>query len=146
MDGPGRPTSYTQEIADLICAKLAEGMSLRAICRSDELPTEACVRQWAIEDREGFYSQYTKARQVALDIMADEVNEIADNESGDVARDRLRFDARRWYLSKMAPKRYGDKVAHVGGGEDDAPIRTESALDVTGLSPEQLRALASIKV
>lgn len=143
----GRPTEYTQEIADYICSKLAEGMSLRAICRSDDVPHEATVRGWAVEDRNGFFTQYTRARDIGLDCMADEVQEIADNKEGDVARDRLRFDSRRWYLSKMAPKRYGEKLAHVGGDPaTDEPIRQAHFLDTASLTDDQLRALASIKV
>lgn len=121
MDDRGRPSIYTQEIADLICQKLAEGMSLRAICRSEGMPNEATVRQWAVDDREGFYSQYTRSRDIGLDCMADEVQEIADGD-GDVARDRLRFDSRRWYLSKLAPKRYGDKLQAEVTGADGGPI------------------------
>ena len=129
MDDRGRPTLYTQEIADHICQKLAEGMSLRAICRSKGMPNEATVRQWAVDDREGFYSQYTRSRDIGLDCMADEVHEIADGD-GDVARDRLRFDSRRWYLSKLAPKRYGDKLQQEVSGPDGG------ALTVTWLKPE----------
>jgi hypothetical protein len=61
--------------------------------------------------------------------MADEVQEIADG-VGDVARDRLRFDSRRWYLSKLAPKRYGDKLQQEVSGPDGG------ALTVTWLKPE----------
>jgi len=120
----GRPSEYTAELAADICSKLAEGMSLRAICKSDDYPHEATVRHWAVEDREGFFTQYTRARDIGLDCMADEVHEIADNVEGDVQRDRLRFDSRRWYLSKLAPKRYGDKVALTGDADSD-PIKTE---------------------
>lgn len=34
----------------------------------------------------------------------------------------------------------------VGGDDDDNPIRTESILDVAGLTDGQLRSLASIKI
>jgi Bacteriophage Sf6, terminase small subunit-like len=44
-------------------------------------------------------------------MMADETIKIGDSRSLVDQRDRLRFDARRWYLSKLAPKRYGDKMA-----------------------------------
>lgn len=119
----GRPTIFTPEIAATICERLAEGDSLRAVCREDGMPSDATVRMWALDDVQGFYSQYTRARDIAYRRMADEVLEIADNEGGDYARDRLRFDARRWLLSKALPKIYGDKLAHVGGDEEDQPIR-----------------------
>jgi len=141
----GRPSIYTAELADTICKALAEGKSLRSICRADGMPTEATVRMWAADDREGFYSQYTRARDIGLDCVAEEVFEIADDGS-DHQRDRLRFDARRWYLSKLAPKRYGDKITQEHTGADGGPIRTQGTVDVTGLSAEQLAVLASIPV
>lgn len=131
----GRPSVYTQEIADLICQKLAEGMSLRAICRSDDMPSDACVRNWALEDREGFFAQYTRSRDIGLDCVADEVFDIADDKTGDVIRDRLRFDARRWYLSKLAPKRYGDKVQQEVSGPDGGPI-TVTRIELVGVEPD----------
>lgn len=125
----GRPTCYTAELVAEICERLALGESLRSICRDDHVPTDACVRQWALEDRDGFYSRYAKARDLGLDAMADEIMDIADDGRNDwiekqrkdgssyialdteaVMRSRLRFDARRWYLSKLAPKRYGEKI------------------------------------
>ena len=39
-----------------------------------------------------------------------------------IARSRLRVDARKWLLSKMLPKVYGDKVA-LGGDADAPPIQ-----------------------
>lgn len=141
----GRPSIYTAELADTICKALSEGKSLRSICRDEGMPTEATVRMWASDDREGFYSQYTRARDIGLDCVAEEVFEIADDGS-DHQRDRLRFDARRWYLSKLAPKRYGDKITQEHTGADGGPIQSQATVDVTGLTPEQLQALASIPV
>jgi hypothetical protein len=106
----GRPPAYSPEIATEICERMAMGESLRSICRSEGMPAEVTVRSWAIEDREGFSSQYARASQIRMDCLADEILEIADNESGDPARDRLRLDIRKWLMSKIAPKRFGDKV------------------------------------
>ena len=141
----GRPSIYTQEIADTICKALAEGKSLRSICREEGMPTEATVRMWAADDREGFYSQYTRARDIGLDCVAEEVFEIADHGS-DHQRDRLKFDARRWYLSKLAPKRYGDKITQEHTGADGGPIQSQATIKVTDAPPEVLEWLASQKV
>ncbi len=142
----GRPSIYTAELADTICKALAEGKSLRSICRDEGMPTEATVRMWAADDREGFYSQYTRARDIGLDCVAEEVFEIADDGS-DHQRDRLRFDARRWYLSKLAPKRYGDKITQEHTGTDGGPIRTQGTLKIDGETPrEVIDWLASQKV
>lgn len=118
----GRPTDFTAAIGDAICQRLSEGESLRSICRDERMPAESTVRKWAIEDREGFSAQYTRARDIGLDCRAERIGERIEMEA-DTQRARLLFDHERWYLSKLAPKRYGDKVAHVGGADDDPPIK-----------------------
>ena len=112
----GRPTEYTPEIARMICERLAQGESLRSICLTDESPAESTVRGWVIDDREGFSAQYTRARDIGLDCRADRIEERIDSIE-DVSRARLIFDHERWYLSKLAPKRYGDKVQTEHSGE-----------------------------
>ena len=141
----GRPSIYTQEIADTICKALAEGKSLRSICREEGMPTEATVRMWAADDREGFYSQYTRARDIGLDCVAEEVFEIADHGS-DHQRDRLKFDARRWYLSKLAPKRYGDKITQEHTGADGGPIQSQATIDLKDAPQSVVEWLATRKV
>jgi hypothetical protein len=120
-----KSTTFTQKIADLICERLAAGESLRAICRDEGMPTEAAVRLWARDDVQGFASQYAHARSLGYERLADELLEIADDGSSDtyvddkgnertdadvVARSRLRVDTRKWLLSKMLPKVYGEKL------------------------------------
>lgn len=88
------------------------------------MPPAPTVCGWVAEDLEGFAEQYARSRDIGLDMVADHVIAIADGEDseGDTARDRLRFDARRWYLSKMAPKRYGDKLEEAPGADDPVPV------------------------
>lgn len=136
----GRPTDFTAEIAATICAELAKGRSLRDVCLDDDMPHESTVRAWALEDREGFSTQYTKAREIGYHAMADELMDIADNGINDwmerrgeedagwqangehIQRSRLRVDTRKWMLSKVLPKIYGDKVEHKVGGDAGNPI------------------------
>ena len=119
----GRPTAYTPALAAEICERMASGESLRSICRSEHMPSEMSVRRWAIENREGFSSQYAMASETRMDCLADEIVEIADDKSGDPARDRLRLDTRKWLMSKIAPKRFGDKLIH--SGDPEQPVIVE---------------------
>ncbi len=154
---PGRPSKFTPELANAICARLARGESLRSICRDEGMPTDETVRQWALDDLHGFSVQYARARDLGLDAMADEVFEIADDGRNDwikrenkrgetyialndeaVARSRLRFDARRWYLSKLAPKKYGERVTHEGDANN--PLRVDHTGQVTLYMPDNGRA------
>jgi hypothetical protein len=126
----GRPSDYSLDTAAAICARLAEGESLRAICRDDAMPDCATVFRWLAKHDE-FREQYTCAREAQADALADEILEIADDGRNDtyldsegntrtdqevIARSRLRVDSRKWLASKMAPKKYGDKVTqeHTG--------------------------------
>lgn len=134
---PGRPSAYTEAIAKKILARLAAGESLRSICSGDGMPNRETVHRWVVDDVCGFYGHYARAREIGLENMADEIIDIADAEpgslvtgatdSGDVANKRLRVDSRRWYLSKMAPKKYGDKqtVEHGGGTKNEVRIVSE---------------------
>jgi hypothetical protein len=137
----GRPTLFTQELADRICLRLAEVGNLRAVCREEGMPAESTVRHWVLEDREGFKAKYNDARELGYHAMADEVLDIADDGRNDwmeregqpvingehIARSRLRFDARRWLLSKALPKVYGDKQVIDHRSEDGSmsPQRVE---------------------
>lgn len=122
--GRGRPVVLTQAIADEICERLALGESLLAICQDDHIPGESTVRGWVVDDREGFAAKYARSRDIGLDMRADRMEQKFMSEP-DTQRARLLFDHDRWYLSKLAPKRYGDKVALTGGSETDAPIKSE---------------------
>jgi hypothetical protein len=121
----GRPSIYTQELADEICRRLADGETLRAICRDDHMPGDRTVREWALDNLNGFSTQYERARLIGYFGMADDIVEIADDGSNDtykdehgaykvdqeaISRSRLRVDTRKWLLSKALPKIFGDKL------------------------------------
>lgn len=143
----GRPEIYTSELALAICERLAKGESLRSICRDVGMPDRTTITDWIIKDKEGFSSQYTRARDVALDLMAEEILEISDtpqigektkifedgskeiNEGDMIEHRRLRVDSRKWYLSKLAPKKYGDRISQEITGKDGGPIIIATSLD-----------------
>lgn len=116
---------FSPELAAEICRRIEETGNLRKVCRASDMPSEMTVRRWALEDVGGFASQYARAREIGYHGMADEIIDIADDSSGDVIvengearidhenvqRSRLRADMRRWLLSKVLPKIYGDRLA-----------------------------------
>lgn len=126
-----RPIDYTPELADEICETIATTpRGLDYICdRNDGFPHASTVHRW-LNNQPGFSEKYTRARERQADLLADESLEIADdgsndwiekrNEAGEVIdfeyngdavqRSRLRIDTRKWYASKLAPKKYGDKL------------------------------------
>ena len=136
MPANGRPSSYTQEIADTICTRIAEGESLRTICVSDDIPSITSVRRWlADEKRDGFRLQYACAREEQADFYADAIIEIADTEE-DPQKARVRIDARKWYAGKLKPKKYGERIA--------SPV-TISNVNITadGMTDAELEEIAN---
>lgn len=122
MANIGRPSSYTVETGDIICERIADGESLRAICQDDDMPSRASVFRW-LADNESFRNQYARAREDQAETMADELISIADEATDDVQRSRLRVDTRKWVASKLKPKKYGDKLQL--GGDADNPVKIE---------------------
>lgn len=123
-----RPSDYTQELADKICLRLSNGESLRHICLDEDMPDASTVHRWVLEDREGFYKQYAKAREIQAEQLFEEINELADTSVTDIVGDdksdsarvqarKLQVDARKWYLSKVLPKKFGDKLDLTSAGE-----------------------------
>jgi hypothetical protein len=105
----GRPSIYSQELADRICERLASGESLRAICLDDGMPSWPTISKWLNEKPE-FVTQYARAREDQAEAHADRIIEIADDADIDPHHKRIMVDARKWVASKLKPKRYGDKL------------------------------------
>ena len=122
-----RPSLFTERLFSTIVERIANGESLRAICRDNGMPSPPTVLRWVANDLD-LQQRYTFALDVRADMIFDEVLEIADDSSKDwiekeggqaldsehVRRSVLRVDARKWALARMAPKKYGDKV-QLGG-------------------------------
>jgi len=137
-----RPTKYTKVLAEKICARLADGESLRSICKDDDMPGKSVVFKWLLSDSSvyaGFRDQYDNARKIQYECMVDDIVDIADDgrndfvinntEEGDLARlnveaigrSRLRVDTRKWFLSKVLPK-FSDKDPQENKKEDLASV------------------------
>ena len=111
---------------------------MRTIGAMDGMPHQATIMAWLDGSRPEFSEQYARAREAQADKLAEEILAIADdgrsdtyldaegNEKTDsevIQRSKLRVEARKWLASKMAPKKYGDKMA-IGGADDLGPVQT----------------------
>lgn len=133
----GRPTTYSKETADAICALLAEGKSIRTVCEIDGMPAISTFFKW-LREHEEFSKQYASAKQEAADAMAEDLLYIADTPqvgeevttkaNGDVetkrsdmlGHRRLQVDTRKWLMAKMKPKKYGEKLEL--SGDEESPL------------------------
>lgn len=139
--------AFDQQIADEVCARLAEGASLRKACREIGCGVQT-ILDWTVAN-EAFGGQYAQARARGYQLLADEIIEISDDSVHDtstddkgnvvvnqevVARSRLRVDSRKWMLSKMLPKVYGERTEHAV----DLTVRRSA----TEMTDDELAAIA----
>ena len=140
----GRPTKYSLELSDEICAQLSDGVSLRTVCLADDMPSKTTVFNWLRTNKE-FLDQYERAKAEAADSLADEILDIADHSTNDymlklaeggdeeaadsiklhtenIQRSRLRVDARKWIASKLKPKKYGEASQVTVSGDENNPL------------------------
>ena len=120
------PLPRTEANALHICDRIAEGFTLREIANELGCAPSAVVG-WANRDPE-FAERYARALEVRMELYADEIIEIAEDSRNDwvtrqdkgqeyqalndehIKRTQLRIDARKWLMSKLAPKKYGERI------------------------------------
>lgn len=136
----GRPSEFSQVVAEKICERLANAESLRKICLSDDMPCQTTVFKWLAQQPE-FAKQYALAREAQADAIFDECLDIADDGSNDymgedekyngdaVQRSRLRIDTRKWMAGKLRPTKYGEKILH--GSDPENPLPTGFQVNLT---------------
>ena len=108
---------------------LATGKSLRSICMDEKMPNTETVYNWILEDKDiEFSNNYVRARQIQAEMKFEEMEEVADGSFEDILGDdksdsarinarKLQVDTKKWILSKMLPKKYGDKLDLTSGGD-----------------------------
>ena len=123
-----RPSDYTQEIADKICAQLAEGKSLRTVCLQEDMPDKQTVFSW-IRTHKEFLDQYARAKEESADADLETIEDLGDlaieeSKTADpkaanavVSAYKLKADNLKWAMSKKRPKKYGDKVDVTSDGK-----------------------------
>lgn len=137
---PKPPALSPAELRTRVCALIADGYTLRQIAKLPDMPAKSTILAWAAAD-EAFRVPYSRAMELRAEALADEIIDISDDGSNDwrerevkegwvvqevnqenINRSRLRVDARKWLLSKLLPKKYGDKVGVEHSGEIDMGI------------------------
>lgn len=146
----GRPSEYTPEIARRICAEIAEGeKGLREILGAEDMPSKSTLFRWlADESNAELRTMYAQAREMQQEAFLEEILHTARDSNSDsvnsgdkivfntvkVQRDRLICDNLKWVMSRLAPKKYGDKVTQeLTGGEK--PIETITRIELVPVEP-----------
>lgn len=156
------PHAYDMSVAaDAVLEGIAEGGSLREVCGKPGLPSVTTFMRWLADERnENLRERYARARELQAEYMAEDILSIADEEctmvkadkhgtqdddgqgntevvfdSTAVQRNRLRVDTRKWLLSKLAPKKYGDKVLNEHTGANGGAIQVASTVTFVRPAP-----------
>jgi len=146
---------------NLIISEIENGSPLRKVLAIYDMPSSSTFYKWLEEkDEEGNLTEeakektkrYARACEERADNLFEEILEIVDDGTNDVEeidmdgiviekvnhehiqRSRLRYDARRWMIGKMNPKKYGDKIQQEISGELKT---TPTELKVTIRKPEE---------
>ncbi len=120
-------TDKQQKISKVL-TQMREGKSLRQASQMAGVARQTFL-DWVDKDQE-LAGHYAHARAAMIDKIADDIMTIADEDliptgegkvdSAMVQKQRLRVDTRKWLLSKLAPKKYGDKLELTG--DETAPL------------------------
>jgi len=136
----GRPSIYSEELADKICDYVIDGKSLREISRLKDTPNFKTLQQW-LKNKEEFASQYARAKNIQIDLFIDEIIKTIDDlditdldgkeANAKVQICRLRVDTLKWIACKLLPKKYGDKQEISLSGFDN--VFEQALKDILGL-------------
>lgn len=130
----GRPTEYSDEVIDQICEIISKSeKGIHKICRENpDFPSVAILMRWLSDGNHRYFvEQYRRAKELQADFMAETLLEISDDSSDDtiitekgvlenkefVNRSKLRVETRKWLMSKLLPKKYGDKLDVTSDGK-----------------------------
>jgi hypothetical protein len=152
-----KPALYTPWLGAEICAGLAEGRTLRQICRSSSMPHYSTVLGWVDDDIDGFRRRYHEARRHGAEQLFEQMLEVAANTSEDaeirldnkgmpyaaingfaIARAKLIIDTMRYSLAKLYPRKYGELSEKIAEREEEQ-ARQEVAVDVLPVMPSITR-------
>jgi hypothetical protein len=107
----GRPTILNDRLIDEVCVRLSQGVSMRSVCRDDDMPCMATIWRW-LRENDNFAKRYTAAKQESADAMIEDILAISDqdDEEESTNRSRLRVDTRKWIAAKLRPEKYSEKL------------------------------------
>jgi len=116
---------------------IESGNSLISGINTNGMPSTSTFYEWLDSDPEKA-KRYARACENRELLILDEILEIADKQDSDVIevndqvqinhniinRNRLQVDTRKWVLSKLNPKKYGEKTDITSGGKEISTTTT----------------------
>lgn len=123
---------YTADQVEQVCRLIEdEGYPTRKALDLCEMSPGQFYR--TIEANPELAERYARAKERHTELLESELIQIADgaecavDDAIKVARDRLSVDTRKWLMSKLLPKKYGDRLSVDVSKESDADLLAEAA-------------------
>jgi len=138
-----RPTKKTPEVIQRLLDGIADGVTLRALCREDGMPNWRTVYDWIEADAE-LAAQVARARELGFDAIAEDVFDIADGTraiSEHVQLSKMRIDTRLKLLACWNPKKYGSKATVDVGNKEGETLKVDNGVDTVALTLQLAEAL-----
>lgn len=126
-----------------IYVRIAEGEAAVAACREEGMNPRTFWRRVAASEE--VRTAYEAALSARAHVHAEEIIVISDEppamvdadeggdtnhkaggsrvDTGHVAWQKLRVDSRKWVISKLLPKKYGDKIDHTLAAPSGGPVQ-----------------------
>jgi hypothetical protein len=119
-----------EQVAELVLQGMRNGLSGFKACQAAGVP-QSTFAGWVNEDAQ-LAERYAHAREDLIERMASEVLELSDSDVPELAdgrkdwaavqKHKLQVDTRKWLLSKLAPKKFGDKMTLAGDAENPLTV------------------------
>ena len=118
----GRPTVYSDDLINKFLDRIMDGRGLVSVCRDKDMPAKSTVYEWlADKEKEGFADRYIKACKIRAEVIAENIIDKIESVELDkdaIAQARLELDAKKWFLAKLHPTKYGDKAEAIELNDD----------------------------
>lgn len=135
LKATGRPSKFSQALADEIVERVSNGEPLAPVCRDLGLGLTTWY-EWC-KSRPDLSEAIRRAREAGEEILLAGTLEIADapppltamgaTDGAAVQHAKLRIETRLKLLAKWNPRKWGDKIA-IGGADDLPALRSDVAM------------------
>lgn len=133
-------TKFADDQIEEMLERMEKGETLTSIGEDPRMPSIRSMMLWE-DKQDDLGCRITQARARGFTVRA-EAAVMRAQAAEDPQLGRLDFDAERWFLGKMHPKKFGDKIDVTSGGEavqmDDTAIAVRvAALLKTALARDE---------
>lgn len=140
---PGRPSGYSEQVAQKICHRMINGESLTSICKDKDMPSRVTVYDW-MEAHPEFRARCARAREGLADFLVDEIEQLASQTTEEnVNSMKVKISTKQWRAMKMAPRIYGDRTVTEVTGANGGAIQLEAkrTINLENVDEENLQQL-----